>query len=239
MLRGKRNATALFWMMEVVGKNRYYVLLLALIQTILGASVIGYALFLRGLVDHAVAGDRTRFCRYGILLVALVVLLALLRWLKRYLEEYSKSSMENCFKNRLFHNLLHRDFGQVRALHSAEWMNRLTNDTKVVADGLTQVLPNLCEMVARLAAAVIALIVMQPKFSYIILPGGLILIVASLMFRTRLKDLHQVIQERDGFLRIFYQERLHSQIVIRVFNKEDQTEKEQKLYLDGHRNARM
>ena len=38
---------------------------------------------------------------------------------------------------------------------------------------------------------------------------------------------------------MFYQERLGSQIVIRVFSREEQTEKEQRRYLDRHQAARM
>lgn len=227
------------WMLSVIGKNKYYILLLAVVQTLLGASVIGYALFLRGLIDHAVAGDRAGFWRYGILLAALVVFLAAMRWFKRFLEEYTKSSMENCFKDRLFQNLLRRDYGWVRAKHSAEWMNRLTNDTKVCADALTKVLPDLCEMSARLLSAVIALIVMQPKFAYVILPGGALLMAVTFLFRSRLKELHSVIQEKDGDLRIFYQERLNSQIVLRVFSREQATAEEQKSYLRRHQDARM
>ena len=235
----KQDAATLSWMMKVVGRNKYYVALLALVQTVLGASVVGYALFLRGLIDHAVAGDRAGFWHYSALLIGLVLFLAALRWFKRYLEEYTRSSMENCFKSRLFHNILCRDYGHIRAVHSAEWMNRLTNDAKVSADGMTQVIPNLCEMSARLLAAVIALIVMQPKFAYIILPCGLLLLLVTFLFRTRLKALHSVIQEKDGQLRVFYQERLNSQIVVRIFSREKQTEEDQKQYLDRHQNARM
>lgn len=235
----KLDAATLHWLLQVAGKNKYYVILLSVVQTVLGASVIGYALFLRGLIDHAVAGDRAGFWRYGFLLIALVLFLVTLRWLKRFLDEYIKSSMENCFKARLFHNILRRDYGKIRATHTAEWMNRLTSDTKVAAEGMTQVLPNLCEMLSRLLAAIIALIAMQPRFAYIIIPGGLVLIVITFLFRTRLKLLHKHIQEEDGKLRVFYQERLSSQIVLRVFSKEHQTEEEQKTFLAGHKNARM
>lgn len=235
----RRDSSTIAWMISVIGKNKYYVVLLAAVQTLLGASVIGYALFLRGLIDHAVAGDRAGFWKYGILLAALVVFLAAMRWCKRFLEEYTKSSMENCFKDRLFRNILRRDFGWIHATHSAEWMNRLTNDTKVCADALTKVLPDLCEMSARLLSAVIALIVMQPKFAYVILPGGVILMAVTFLFRSRLKDLHSVIQEKDGDLRVFYQERLKSQIVLRVFSREQATVEEQKNYLRWHQSARM
>ena len=79
-------------------------------------------------------------------------------------------------------------------------MNRLTNDTKVCADALTKVLPDLCEMSARLFSAVIVLIVMQPKFAYVILPGGALLMIVTVLFRSRLKELHSLIQKKDGDL---------------------------------------
>ena len=235
----KQDSATISWLIRVAEKNKYYVVLLALVQTVLGASVIGYALFLRGLIDHAVAGDRAGFWHYSFLLVALVVFLVCLRWIKRYLDEYIRSSVENCFKSRLFHQLLRRDYGQIRAIHSAEWMNRLTSDTKVAADGFAQVLPNFCEMSSQLMAAVIALVVMQPKFAFVIVPGGLVLIVVTFLFRTKLKMLHKNIQEKDGQLRVFYQERLNSQIVLRVFSKEEQTEEEQRGFLENHQRARM
>ena len=238
-MKDKMNFPALRWMLSVVGRQKYNILLLALVQTVLGVSVVGYAFFLRGLIDGAVAGDSPAFLRYAVLLIALVLFLVGLRSLKRFLVELARSTMENRFKENLFHNLLRKDYGQVTAVHSAEWMNRLTNDTKVVADGLSEVLPDLCEMFARLVAAIASLVVLQPKFAYILLPGGLLVIALTYVFRNRLKRLHKTIQEKDGELRVFYQERLNSQTVLRVFGKEPQTEDEEAAYLAAHKGARM
>ena len=234
-----KDRNVLRWMLETAGRQKLYILLLTLVQTVIGASVVGYALFLRGLIDGAVAKNRETFLRYALALVALVLALVLLRCVKRFLDEYTRSNMENRFKSRLFDNLLRKDYGEITAVHSAEWMNRLTSDTKVVSDGLAQVLPNLCEMLARLLAAVTALLLLQPRFSYIIVPGGIVMILLTFLFRNRLKDLHKRIQERDGDLRVFYQERLNSQMVIRVFSREDATETEQEAFLEEHRRARM
>lgn len=227
------------WMLSIAGKSKLHIVALAVLQTVLGVSVIGYAFFLRGLIDAAVGRDLPSFRTYAILLVALVLFLVLLRSLKRHFLELARSTMENRFKENLFHHTLHKDFGLVSAVHSAEWMNRLTNDTKVVADGLAEVLPDLCEMLARLVAALVSLLVIEPRFAYILIPGGLLLILLTYVFRTRLKVLHKGIQERDGELRVFYQERLNSQMILRVFGKEDQTEEEQRAFLDAHRAARM
>lgn len=235
----KTDYATMRWMMHVAGKNKYHILLLALVQTVLGASVVGYALFLRGLIDHAVAGDSDGFWLFAGLLILLILFLTGLRWVKRFLDEFLRSSLENRFKKQLFHGILRKDYGQIRAIHSAEWMNRLTNDTKIAADGMSHVLPNFCEMSARLLAAVLALILMEPSFSLIIIPGGLILILFTFLFRSKLKGMHQEIQRRDGDLRVFYQERLASQIILRVFSRERKTEEEQTEYLHSHQQARL
>lgn len=45
------------------------------------------------------------------------------------------------------------DYASVAAVHSGEWMNRLTSDTTVVAGGVTQIVPGLIGMLVRLLGA--------------------------------------------------------------------------------------
>ena len=72
----------------------------------------------------------------------------------RFLSEYTSSAVENRFKHRLFSALLTGDYASVAAVHSGEWMNRLTSDTTVVAGGVTQIVPGLIGMLVRLLGAV-------------------------------------------------------------------------------------
>ena len=167
MNNSKLDVPVLRWMLIIAGHAKLHIVLLAVVQTVLGVSVIGYAFFLRGLIDGAVAGDVRVFTRYAILLVALVLFLVALRTVKRHVLELARSTMENRFKANLFSHVLRKDYGAVSAVHSAEWMNRLTNDTRVVADGMAQVLPDLCEMLARLVAALVSLLIIEPRFAYI------------------------------------------------------------------------
>ena len=125
---------ALTWLWKVSSSGKWNILWLILIQTVLGISTVVFAWFLRGAIDGAVAGERQTFLGYIGLLVAVVVLQLALRAVKRFLDEHTKSGMENRLKERLFSTLMERDYASVRAVHSAEWMNRLTSDTVVVAE---------------------------------------------------------------------------------------------------------
>lgn len=57
------------------------------------------------------------------------------------------------------------DYEKISGRHSGEWMNRLTSDTVVVAEGMTQMTPGITGMLIRLLGALILLIMMYPMFS--------------------------------------------------------------------------
>jgi ATP-binding cassette subfamily B protein len=58
-------------------------------------------------------------------------------------------------------------------------------------------------------------------------------------FRKVLKKLHKDIQEKDGVLRVFLQERIGNLMVLKSFTAEDQTEQEAINLMTDHKKARM
>lgn len=137
----KTNKSALHFINEVAGKSRLYIIFLLFLQMVLGISSVFYALLLRGLIDGAVAHDSKKMLTFCVLFAALVVGQIALRAVLRFLEEYAKATYENTFKSRLFAGLLTHNYGAVTAIHSGEWMNRLTSDTVVVSEGLATIVP--------------------------------------------------------------------------------------------------
>ena len=230
---------AIKWLWQVTGKKKYYVAVLILFQALLGASGVMYALLLRNIVDSAVNGEYAIFFRYCIWTVILVLGQVLLQAVIRYFGEQSRSSLENQFKSRLLDNILHKNFEKVNAVHSGEWNNRMTNDCRVVANNFTEILPGIAGMVVKIVSASIMLIVLQPQFAIILFPAGIILLFLTYAFRKILKRLHKQIQEKDGKLRIFLQERISSLMIIRSFVAENQTQKDASQKMQEHKAARM
>ena len=127
-----KNST-LKWLYAVPGRKKLYILALIVVQALHGGSGVLYALFLRNIVDCAADRDKSGFWLYALLTVGLVAAQIAMRAVLRWLGELSRASFENIFKARLMHNILRKDFASVSAVHSGEWLNRLTNDTVVVA----------------------------------------------------------------------------------------------------------
>lgn len=84
-----------------------------------------------------------------------------------------------------------RSYREVTQIHSGEWMNRLTSDTVIVADGLAQIVPGVCGMLTRILIAVVLLIGIMPELAYVLIPGGLLLVFLTWIFRRVLKRLHK------------------------------------------------
>lgn len=227
------------WLWKVSGKNKFNILWLALLEMVFGVSSVVFAWVLRSLIDQAVAKNVRGFWMYVAAMVGIVVLQLVLRATVRFLLEYTKSIAENRLKERLFSVLLSKDYAAVTAVHTGEWMNRLTSDTVVVASGLVTIFPNVAGMLVKLISALILLLYLVSYFSWILIPGGIFFIVLTYSFRKILKRLHKNIQEVDGKLRVFLSERLTSLLIIRSFACEKQILEEATEKMADHKAARM
>ena len=233
----KNNAVK--WLYKVPGKKKAYILLLTLVQSLNGASGVLYALFLRGIVDSAVAKDINGFIANAVFIISLVITQLILSAITRWLSELSRSTLENIFKERLMHNILRKDYGRVSAIHSGEWLNRLTNDTMLIANSYTEIIPGFAGMAVKMLSALVMITVLDFRFALIIIPLGILLAILTFAFRKSMKKLHKKVQEKDGAVRIFFQERIASLMVIRSFAAESQTEDDEKIKTGDHKKARM
>lgn len=235
-----RKKGTVHWLIQTVdGKQKRGMLYLLIIQILTGISGAFNALFLRDIINAAVSSQKKIFWKtvsYYALLVGFQLVLAALR---RYLEEYTRSSLENCFKRKLFHEILMKPYAFVTETHSGEWMNRLTNDTVVVANGMTEILPGMAGMAVKIISAIIMISILTPVFMYVLIPGAVLLLIFSTLFRKNMKKLHKNIQECDGNLRVFLQEMLSSMLIIRSYAVETETESSAGKKMKLHQKARM
>ena len=233
----KRNT--LKWLWHVTGNYKGGVAALFAVQVTFGLCGVASAMLFRALIDCAVGGQQTGFFLMALLLAGLFLGEDLLGVFNRFLYEWTRASLENRLKGRLFSCLLHKDYAAVTAVHSGEWVSRLTSDTVVVAGGIMDILPSLGGMLARLIGALAALFILEPAFFYILIPAGLLMILVTASLRKILKRLHKQIQEANGEVLSFLQERLGSLMILRVFSVEKQAEKDAAQRMNKHKAARI
>lgn len=227
------------WLWRTPGRKKGYVAALTTVQVLTGFLNVGFALLLRNVINSAVSRDQESFRYYALLLLILTAGFLLLHMVNRWLTELSKAQLENLFKQRLTAAILRKEYAAVSAVHSGEWMNRLTNDTRIVAENYTELIPGLSGMGVRLVAAVAMLIVLDRHFAAILLPGGVAMIALSVLLRGVLKRLHTRMQESDGKLRIFLQECIGNLMIVKSYAAEEHAEQEAGRRMHTHLRDRM
>ena len=234
-----KQKNTLQWLSIVAGKTKLLVGVLVAIQAVLSVSSIAFAFVLRRIINMAVQGASTGFRSSFVLLAGVIAAQIALGAVGRFLSEYTTTTVENRFKQRLFAALLTGNYASVTSVHSGEWMNRLTSDTTIIAGGVTQIVPGLIGMLVRLFGALAAILWLEPRFFWVLVPGGAAMLALTYGFRKILKRLHKNIQEADGALRVFLQERLESLLIVRTFAKEQQTATQAASLMEQHKAARM
>ena len=208
------------WLYATLSGLKWKIVLLTLVRILAGTVGVGYAVCFRNIVDSAVAGSARQVAEGVGLFLGIVLGQFLLSAAGRYLDEAIRASAENRLKLRLLNTLLRRDYSRVTAVHSGEWMNRLTSDTQVVAGAAAAIVPNAAGLAARLIASAAMLLILIPGFTAVFLLCGGVLMGATLWMRRHLKRLHRDIQERDGDLRIFLTESLGSLMILKAYQQE-------------------
>lgn len=238
-MAGKKDTAALKWICSVAGQGSKWVGLLTLTRIAQGGLAIFYAYALRNVVNCATLGDRAGFLPALSQFVGLVIVTVVLQALGRYLHDKAQATLEKAFRLRVFSQLLQRSYAKVSAVHTGDWMNRITSDSAAIFAGILRVLPELCGMLVRLLGAFFALMAIVPQVAFLLLPAGLIMIGLSYLLRSRLKRYHRDVQRADGASRSFFQERLGSLPVIHSFTQEEATARQAGTQLDSLVSARM
>ena len=234
-----RSGASLPWIWENSSGQRLSVLILAIADIAIALCTVYEALALRNIINNAVGGNGKAFASAAWVLVVLVAARIILRILTRWLDERTKAKLENKFKARLFKALLTKDYASVSAVHSGEWMNRITSDTVQVANNAADIIPNALATLVKLVASVLLVMYLVKDVSWIIFPCAAVVILVTVLLRGRMKKLHKRIQEADGKFRVFVSDCLSSLMIIRSFSREEASAERADERMDEHMARRM
>ncbi len=239
MQKAKGNSTTLLKILKVVKGKKRYIYAMLFIQIFQSVLSVGYALFFRNIIDSTVARERILLINNVVGLAILALTQLILRSVVYFLGEYTRATVENQLKKHLFVNLLKKDYSLITATHSGEWLNRLTSDTVVVAEGLTNIIPGIFATIVRMGCAFIFLAILIPKFASFLIVIALVVVLFTAFFRKISKKLHTDVQTADGNLRIFLTEQMNSLMVVKAYGKEESSSQTSEVYMKEHKDKRM
>lgn len=223
------------WISKTLGKRKWMIVLLSVLQSVLAISGIFFALIMKEIIDYAVAGNRDGFIR-ALIALALVILAQLtIRWVGRFLEDDTRAVIENRFRQKVFGEILRTEYGKTKEYHTGELLNRITSDSAVITDGAVSLIPSVCSMCVRIFGVLLVMGMIQPSIALFFLSAGCFVATFSLIPRKLQKKAHKEVQAADGVVKSFVQESLESLLVIQAFGCEDKIESTSSEYMELHR----
>ena len=227
----KKSAT-LRWLLTKI-KSRIPALAILTLASI-GSSLLGvqFALGSKGVIDAAVAGDRPQFYRACVLQAAIILGSLICLTLVRHLRERIHANLDRDWKKRLLHGLLGGEYKEVSGFHSGELVNRLSNDVRILDDGVVNLLPNLASMVTKLISAFLVLSSLATWFALALLGAGLFVVLLTGLVRRRLKGMHKRVSEADGKVASIIQEALEKLLMVQAMDVSAEMERRVSTQLD-------
>ncbi len=224
--------TALIWLIKRIRRRIPAILLMCLAH--IGQAVFGvlFALGSRNVIDSAVSGLRVEFIHACIVQAAIIVALLLCLAIYRHFHDRLQAELDRDWKKNILHGLLHGDYSEVSAYHSAELLNRLNNDVRTVDEGILGVLPGLSAMLVRVVAAVAVLAALDGRFTLIIVALGVAAILATGLLRKKIKQLHKRVAEHNGKVSGLLQEAIEKLLMVQAMDASAELEQRSDKLLD-------
>lgn len=243
MMRGaearEQDKVTYAWLFAQSRAQHGRIVALSVLCTVQAAVLVSFALACRAVIDQAVAGNidgllASAAVLAGVIIAQLVLRLAINstqeRIRARFALELRKSMLDSIFAAR---------FGGVLRFHSGELSNRMFSDVQVVSNGVATIIPSFVSMLMQLVFAIAVLALISPPMVALFAAAALLSFVLARTLRGRLKALHKIVQEKEGAVRVFLQEALEHQLVIRSFGAQPATSARADTLQEDHFTAQM
>lgn len=234
-----KNKETLSWIFRSIQGKKHHLVILTLIQVCIGIFSVLSAFLLKYVTHGIEIRDQSYFLLSFLLLLSDVVLLVLSNSLYRFLFEYAASDIENSLKRRMYQNLLFTDYGFVKSHHKEDWINRISEDTRIVTNNILSIFPALGRMSVQLVFALVLILFLSPIIGYLIIPVTILLFVLTYFMRKRLKRYHKDVQEKEGNIKVFLSESLEGLSIVHSFVKEDMMIHLNDIRMNEHKKARI
>ena len=212
---------------------------LSALCTVQAAVLVSFALACRAVIDQAVAGNIDGLLASAAVLAGVIIAQLALRLAINSTQELIRARFALELRKSMLDSIFAARFGNVLRFHSGELSNRMFSDVQVVSNGVATIIPSFVSMLMQLVFAIAVLALINPPMVALFAAAALLSFVLARTLRGRLKMLHKIVQEKEGAVRVFLQEALEHQLVIRSFGAQPATSARADTLQEDHFTAQM
>lgn len=227
------------WLLAQSRAQHGRIVALSALCTVQAAVLVSFALACRAVIDQAVAGNVDGLLASAAILAGVIIAQLVLRLAINSTQERIRARFALELRKSLLDSIFAARFGNVLRFHSGELSNRMFSDVQVVSNGVATIIPSFVSMLMQLVFAIAVLALISPPMVALFAAAALLSFVLARTLRGRLKALHKTVQEKEGAVRVFLQEALEHQLVIRSFGAQPATSARADTLQEDHFTAQM
>ena len=243
MMRGaearEQDKVTYAWLFAQSKAQHGCIVALSVLCTVQAAVLVSFALACRAVIDQAVAGNIDGLLASAAILAGVIIAQLVLRLAINSTQERIRARFALELRKSILDSIFAARFGNVLRFHSGELSNRMFSDVQVVSNGVATIIPSFVSMLMQLVFAIAVLALISPPMVALFATAALLSFVLARTLRGRLKALHKIVQEKEGAVRVFLQEALEHQLVIRSFGAQPATSARADTLQEDHFTAQM
>lgn len=243
MMRGaearEQDKVTYAWLFAQSRAQHGRIVALSVLCTVQAAVLVSFALACRAVIDQAVAGNIDGLLSSAVVLAGVIIAQLVLRLAINSTQERIRARFALELRKSILDSIFAARFGNVLRFHSGELSNRMFSDVQVVSNGVATIIPSFVSMLMQLVFAIAVLVLISPPMVALFAAAALLSFVLARTLRGRLKALHKIAQEKEGAVRVFLQEALEHQLVIRSFGAQPATSARADTLQEDHFTAQM
>lgn len=243
MMRGtearEQDEVTYAWLFAQSKAQHGRIVALSVLCTVQAAVLVSFALACRAVIDQAVAGNIDGLLASAAILAGVIIAQLVLRLAINSTQERIRARFALELRKSILDSIFSARFGNVLRFHSGELSNRMFSDVQVVSNGVATIIPSFVSMLMQLVLAIAVLALISPPMVALFAAAALLSFVLARTLRGRLKALHKIVQEKEGAVRVFLQEALEHQLVIRSFGAQPATSARADTLQEDHFTAQM
>lgn len=226
----RRDVNSEKWILKRIRPYALRLAVLVAVMIVMSYVNVQFAFVSKSLIDTATNQAEgsvvASAVRLGVLLLVQLVLQVL--YIRIHITTSGKLAMS--IRSDIFYQLMKKDFAGVSSFHSGEVLNRLISDVSLVAERITQIIPNVASLLSTIGFSFAALFTLDKQFALICLAFGPVVLLAAYIYRKKIKSLHLQCRESDGVVRSYLQETVQNFLVVKAFRREAVVRRKSELF---------
>ena len=179
---------------------------------------VWFALGSKAVIDAAQKRESQEFVSACIKQGALIMGILLDNVLIYNLRERLNAIIDRDLKKRFLHGLLRGQFAKVSQYHTGELLSHMNHDVHVMITSILSILPSVASMITKLVFAMSVLIAMEPKLTYVVIIGGIAVVIVTGIVRKGLRGLNKRASQAQGKVSGFIQESLEKLLMVQAMD---------------------